>query len=396
MTQDAAGLWSKPFILCWLANFFQGVGFNLFLHFPGFLTELGASSVVIGWISATMAVTAIAVRPVIGQIMDSRGRRGLILFGSLLNIGVTGLYLTVDQIGPWVYVIRGLHGVAEAILFTVLFTYAADHVPRTRLTEGLALFGVSGMLPMSIGGLLGDGILDVKGYPALFQTALACNGVAFILAVGLYDSPRSGGTERALPRLGFFGVARQADLLPIWWLTTIFFIALSAIFVFLKTFVMARGVGSVGGFFSAYAAVAIALRIGLGWVPDRVGALRVLVPSVLALAGGMLALALAESSREVLMAGALCGLGHGYTFPILSGLVVTRVGEADRGSALALFTGIADLGAVVGSPLFGWMAERWSYTALYTVVAAGLALGVAIFWPWDRVRTRAPSSDRLI
>ena len=152
----------------------------------------------------------------------------------------------------------------------------------------------------------------------------------------------------------------------------------------------------MGGFFSAYAAVAIALRIGLGWVPDRVGALRVLVPSVLALAGGMLALALAESSREVLMAGALCGLGHGYTFPILSGLVVTRVGEADRGSALALFTGIADLGAVVGSPLFGWMAERWSYTALYTVVAAGLALGVAIFWPWDRVRTRAPSSDRLI
>ena len=79
----------------------------------------------------------------------------------------------------------------------------------------------------------------------------------------------------------------------------------------------------------------------------------------------------------------------------LSGLVVTRVGEADRGSALALFTGIADLGAVVGSPLFGWMAERWSYTALYAVVAAGLALGVAIFWPWDRVRTRGPSSGRL-
>ena len=71
------------------------------------------------------------------------------------------------------------------------------------------------------------------------------------------------------------------------------------------------------------------------------------------------ALALAESNRDVFMAGALCGLGHGYTFPILSGLVVTRVGEVDRGSALALFTGIADLGAVLGSPLFGWVAVEW-------------------------------------
>ena len=82
-----------------MANFFQGVGFNLFLHFPGFLTELGASSVVIGWLSATMALTAIAVRPAIGQIMDSRGRRGLIVFGSVLNVVVTALYLTVDHVG---------------------------------------------------------------------------------------------------------------------------------------------------------------------------------------------------------------------------------------------------------------------------------------------------------
>ena len=388
-------LWSRPFILCWLANFFQGVGFNLFLHFPGFLTELGASSVVIGWLSATMALTAIAVRPAIGQIMDSRGRRGLIVFGSVLNVLVTALYLSVDHVGIWVYVIRGLHGVAEAILFTVLFTYAADHVPRARLTEGLALFGVSGMLPMSIGGLLGDWVLALHGYPALFQAALVCNGVALLFALSLYDSTPSQTAEGASARVGFLGVARQKNLLPIWWLTTLFFIALSAIFVFLKTFVMSRGVGSVGGFFSAYAAVAIALRLGLGWVPDRFGAVRILIPSVLALAGGMLALALAESDRDVLLAGALCGLGHGYTFPILSGLVVTRVSEVDRGSALALFTGIADLGAVMGSPLFGWVAEEWSYTGLYILAAAGLGLGVAVFLPWDQADRGSSSPSRV-
>ena len=378
------GLWSKPFVFCWLANFMQGIGFNLFLHFPGFLAELGATSLVIGWLSGVMSFTAIAVRPVIGQIMDVRGRRGLILFGSVLNVFVTGLYLLIHEIGWEVYGIRGIHGVSEAILFTVLFTYAADHVPRGRLTEGLALFGVSGMLPLSIGGILGDWILQTQDYHALFWAALGCNGLALFFAIPLRDAHRPAEAATSTARVGFFGIVKQGNLLPIWWIATLFFIALSSIFVFLKMFVMSREVGSVGGFFTAYAAVAIALRVGLGWVPDRVGPIRVLVPAVCAMAGGMLLLAWAQSSREVLLAGAFCGLGHGYTFPILSGLVVGRAGEGDRGAALAMFTGIADLGAVVGSPLFGWVAEYGGYAALYGLVSIGLIGGLLIFLPWDR------------
>jgi len=182
---------------------------------------------------------------------------------------------------------------------------------------------------------------------------------------------------------------RQADLLPIWWVTTVFFLALSGIFIFLKTFVMTRGVGSVGGFFTAYTAVAITLRVGLGWLPDRVGPVRVLVPSIVALAGGVLALALADSDAAVAAAGALCGLGHGYTFPILSGLVVGRVGERDRGSALAIYTGIADVGTVIGGPVFGVVVDHLGYGAMYAMVAAVLIAGLALFVPWDARTHRA-------
>ena len=35
-------LYTRPFVLCALANFAQAVSFRLFLHFPGFLKELGA------------------------------------------------------------------------------------------------------------------------------------------------------------------------------------------------------------------------------------------------------------------------------------------------------------------------------------------------------------------
>ncbi len=384
---------SAPFVLCAIANLLQGISFNLYLHMPGFLSDLGASPLVIGWIFAVTGLVAIAVRPGIGTVMDRHGRRRLILVGNVLNVVVTALYLTVDQIGPWVYLVRVLHGVAEAILFTVLFTFAADHVPRSRLTEGLALFGVSGMLPMSIGGVLGDWILAHLDYTALFGAAVAFAVLALLASLPLRDVATTTVDSDSEPPRGFVAALRQPDLLPIWWITLIFFIALSGIFIFLKTFVMTRGVGSVGGFFTAYTAVAIALRVGFGWVPDRIGPVKVLIPSVIALALGVFALALAETGEAVSVAGGLCGLGHGYTFPILSGLVVGRARERDRGSAVAIYTGIADVGAVIGGPMFGFVLARSSYTGLYMLVAVVLLVGLIVFLPWDSRVQRAALAD---
>ena len=119
-------LFTRRFVLCWLANLAQCMAFSLFLHFPGFLKEIGASGVQIGWISGIAAIVSIAVRPTLGAVMDRRGRRGVIVWGSVLNVVVISLYLTVEDIGPWLYIVRAAHGLSEAMLFTAFFTYAAD------------------------------------------------------------------------------------------------------------------------------------------------------------------------------------------------------------------------------------------------------------------------------
>ena len=145
-------LWTRAFILCFVANLLQGVAFNLFLHYPGFLHEIGARDAQIGFITSLTAIAAIGMRPPIGRAMDRRGRRIVILWGGAINcIAILG-YVAVDSIGPLLYAVRILHGIAEAMLFSAFFTYAADHVPAANRTQGLALFGVSGMLPISLGG----------------------------------------------------------------------------------------------------------------------------------------------------------------------------------------------------------------------------------------------------
>jgi predicted MFS family arabinose efflux permease len=383
---DPDRLFTRPFLLCGLANLSQALAFDLFLHFPGFLKDLGAHESQIGLLFGLTAVASIAIRPTLGRVMDARGRRGVILAGNALNTIVMALYFTVDSIGPWVYVVRILNGLSAAMLFSALFTYAADCVPENRRMQGLMLFGVTGMLPIALGGLIGDAVLARADYDALFAVAFGFAVLAAMFALPLPEmSSRPTDTEEGTPG-GFRKVLSQPDLVTLWGITTAFSIALAAMFTFLKTFVMATGVGSVGGFFGAYAGVAVLLRVALGWLPDRIGAKRVLFPALAVLATGFLLLADATNTRDVMIAGALCGAGHGYTFPLLFGMVVNRARTADRGTAMAIYTALFDLGVLIGSPLLGFVIDAYGYTAMFVTTAVLLTLGALAFAFADRGR----------
>lgn len=375
-------LWTGPFLLCFVTNLCQGTAFNLFLHLPGYLHDLGANDVEIGWISSLTALAAIAFRPPVGRAMDVRGRRPVIRWGGALHAVATAGYLAVDAIGPLLYAVRVLHGVAEALLFSALFAYAADRVPAARRTEGLALFGVSGMLPISIGGWLGDWLLPRHGFSLLFALATALAAASFLLSLAMREAPRAPAPRSA--SVGTRAALGQRELGPLWMIGTVFSIVLTAFFVFVKRFVDETGIGSVGSFFTAYTGAALVLRIFFGWLPDRVGQKRVLGPALLALACGFAVMAGAETQRALLLAGVLCGVGHGFTFPILFALVVSRTPESNRGSTLALFTALFDLGVLVGGPSFGFVIERFGFAAMYGSAGIGLALGTLLFFVLDR------------
>jgi MFS family permease len=135
------------------------------------------------------------------------------------------------------------------------------------------------------------------------------------------------------------------------------------------------------------------LRLGFGWLPDRVGPKSVLFPSLAALAAGFLALAGAEDTRDVVVAGVLCGIGHGFVFPILFALVVSRASDADRGSASAIFTALFDVGVVLGGPLFGSLSRGLDFGWTFATAAGIIVVGTGVFGLWDRPSrlARAPA-----
>lgn len=376
-------LLTGPFLLAAAAQLVHGLALHAYVHLPGYLKDLRATELQIGFVFGVTAAIAIIARPWVGRLMDSRGRRLVIIGGGVVHLAACLAYPFVTEMGPYVYAVRAVHGVAEAALFSSLFTYATDIIPASRRTEGIAIFGVSGLLPIALGGLVGDFVLAHGSYRALFGLTVVLALGALLLSLPLREPPRDESVE---PPRGFFAAVFQRDLLPIWFLGTCFSTSLSSFFVFLKTYVIETGVGSVGGFLGAYALTAIALRLFFGWVPDRFGPKRVLYPAVAMVAVGLFMLARATTAAEVVIAGALGGLGHGFSFPIVMGLVVSRARESERGSAVSVFTALFDLGMLIGGPLFGAVIAAAGYGAMFTVAASGILLGGVGFALWDRAR----------
>jgi MFS family permease len=374
-------IFTPQFTLCFFAHGLQAIAFNLYLPFPKRLNELGASDVVIGAAASLTGLAAVLARPSIGRAMDRAGRRATILVGGALHAIATSLYFGIDRVGALLVATRFLHGIAEAMLFSALFTFAADYVPARRRTQGLALFGVSGMLPIGIGPTAANWLVAQRGWPWVYGAATSLALVSLALSFRLRDAPRTRVASAPSPSM--FDVLRQRELRPIWFLGAAFATVLTAFFVFVPRFAQDTGIGSDATFFQMYMLAALILRIAFGWVPDRIGPHRALAPALLALVAGLLVMARASAAHDVAIAGFLCGLGHGYAFPILSGMVVNRVSDEARGTGLAIFTGLFDLGMLVGSSAFGAIVEWQGFAVLYALGAAALASALAVFSRWD-------------
>lgn len=378
-------LFTAGLLLAWVIQFLHATAIHLQLHLPGFLQELGGGEAYIGQTSAAFSIAALVSYPVVGWLMDWKGRRVIIIAGGVLHILVASLHLTLDSLGPWVYVVRSLYGICEAMLFASLIAFAADTVPTSRRTEGLALFGLAGLLPIAFSGFLGDWIGD---YRQIFIAQMSLAAIALAASVGLWENTglrlnRKGGASFH----GFFSVAARRDLLPIWFVGVVFAASLTPVFSFLKTLVLEREIGSVGGFMTGYVVIAAMTRVFGGRLPDRVGMKRMLVPALWVLGLGLWALANAQTAWGFVVAGGLCGFGHGFAFPIGLSMAVSRAPAESRGGAVAIYTAVFPLGMLLAPPL-GILIEALGYTWAFSLVALLPTTGSILFLLWDgKVKT---------
>lgn len=358
------------------------------LILPLYLGHLDASRTEIGTIMGIASVGGLLLRPAAGWALDTLGRRPTLLAGTIVL--AAGMLLTglVDRIGPLIYVSRVLVGIGAGTLFTAYFTYVADLLPVARRTEGIALFGISGLAPMAINGVLGRIDLPVAELRWVFPAVGVLVLLSLVPVLPLPESRRPPEPTTVPPTR----VARALSARPLWsvWLATVTFSGLVAVFMaFITVTAQRRGMATPADVWFTYAGGAVAVRLFGARLPARLGPHNMVAPALALYVGACLLAAAAETGSAFMIAGLLAGLGHGYCFPVLTGQVVDRVPERNRGSGLAAFTAQWELSAVALTPLFGLVADRFDDRTMFGTIALAAVGGLCL---WVFVEHRALAS----
>jgi len=363
-----------------MVGLFQEIAFSLMVNLPGRLYELGITESGIGLAYSMSALAALLLRPWFGRILDVVHRRTVLRIAGVGNIVAIAVLAVVDGSGAMLWAAFLLQRIVQVFLYTTALTYAADAVPVGLRTQGLALFGLSGLIPIAFANLIGDALLRVGGYPGVIAAAGVSSSIAWGLVWRLPALPVLG--ER--PRRSFWAVAIQKNMLPLWWITLTFSMGMETVFTFIRTYIDTVGLSTMGTFFAVYGGMATLTRAFGGSRYDAVPHRPLVVVGVATQGIGLSLVAFADGVAMVLIGAFLMGTAHGAVFPVLSSEVVSRARTAERGSAVAMFTSLFDAALLIVAPLGGFLIDSAGYTRGFSTVAAILVAGAVVYVVWDR------------
>jgi MFS family permease len=166
-------LFTRRFWLACAMHFSGGMALSFYILFPLFIHKLGGSELSIGLYAGITGAAAVLARLPVGHLLDTQGRRRVITLAGVLHVSAWIGFLTVSTLGTTLLLLVAVYGAASGSLFAAYFTYASDIVPVSRRSEGIAMFGVWGMLPNGLGPWLGEILIARAGFRAYFLTAVA-------------------------------------------------------------------------------------------------------------------------------------------------------------------------------------------------------------------------------
>jgi MFS family permease len=378
-------LFTRGFTALLVAQASFGFSFASFFLLPKFLVnELDQGPAAVGRVMSAFYVTSVVLSPLMGAVVDRRGRRVFLIAGALVQAATAAAFVAVHEMGPAIYLLRLAQGVAFSMAFVAGSALAVDEAPPDRLALALGVFGLTFLANNAVAPAAVELVAARFGWDRVFAMSALAALVCVALSLRIREAPRPAA-DVAIPSL--FDVMRRPGALGIGAVIGLSGMTFGAMFTLHQPFALSLGIGPLRTFFVFYTLAAVTARLALGPFTDRLSHVRVSV-AALALYGAA-AFAMAELARTGLAPiGAAFGLAHGIFYPTYNAVALEGSGPHERGKVMALFNAAFNTGVSTGTFALGLLAERAGYPPVFAVagLCAWLALGV--------LATRAATSRR--
>jgi MFS family permease len=381
-------LFKRDFITVCISNFLAYFSIYLIVPIlPVYLEEKGYSNALIGALMAMFTVAAL-LRPLFGRTADKRGRRIVLVAGTLLLGSSTFLYAAFDSALP-LFLVRFLNGIGLAAFHTAAYAVIGDLAPSTRRLQAIALFYMSVDLTIAIAPIIAIPMAEAWGFTPVYVLAGCIAVLAMFVSFAVRETRSPGEQKQSSGRSRIRITSLQRAIFACTMGFTLTFGTLQT-FVILSS--EAKNIDLGQYFFTIFAVTLIIFRLGMGRKADRLPRRPLIITSAIAALTGLTVIALSGNIVLLFSGIFIYALGFAYLPTTLSALLLDHTPVSDRGAALGIFMAVFDIGIGLGGIALGPLADLWNYTTMY-LVAAAIALVGLFFFLAEAAGSRAKGVD---
>jgi MFS family permease len=362
-----------------VGTFIIMVGFGILAPIlPLYARTFGVGLDSVGVLISAFSVTRLAMDPFTGIIIHRLGERWAVVLGATV-VGLTTALAAVAPTFPLLVIFRGLGGAGSAIFFTGLLSYMLRVIPSDRIGRVMsvwyAAFNVGMIAGQPLGGLFAAWFGPVS---TLWAYAGTCFVSAAVFSRTIRSPDRGAEEER---RTGFrhlpwgrpFVTVLLANGAYAWMIAGVYS---TLIPLFANETVGLSTVG-IGAGFAVASITEFAILFPAGKATDRIGRKAVLVPGYALLAIALVLWPLATTPALFALACGIFGLITGYSGVPQAPMLSDVTEDEQRGSAVAVFRFVGDLGFVFGPLVAGVSADAWGYGPAFALAAIPVLVAMA-------------------
>lgn len=394
LTPRFATMWSYSFTV--FVSLFQ-----LLPAAPYRVIELGGSTATAGLFLGLLTYASAFSAPVSGAIADRVGQRRVLIVVSLILAVICASYAFMTSYKVMLAVVV-VHGLFWSGLLSASSAYMAATIPPSRRAEGLGLWGLASVSAIAAAPALGFWVYR-HGWITLCVEIVVLNLIMTAIAWrlpheshGTHESHESHQVGRSGSReVGKFGspeVKSSGLASLVEWRVIVLAVALGLIAFgyggltsFSALFADDLHISPRSAFLSAMAAAMLVGRLTVGRALDRIGHRRVLIPTLVMPAIGLLLLGITYGPVMFVTSGVVFGAGFGLMYPAFAAYVITHVPVARRGAAFGAIIAAFDTGLGTGSTVMGTLIQEYGFRPAYVGAGALAVLAVPYFLVAERL-----------
>lgn len=345
--------------------------------FPIYIAERGGDEVLVGLLVGLIPLGSIVAKSFFGKMSTRRSNLLVLRLGLIVATLVILLYFPFWGFG-FLALVRLLQSIGLAGYVTGSQGLMAEQTTPANRGFFFGVYAAMIGVGMTAGPLLGSFLAEGFGYKALFGGAALVAGLAAALGFAVGRGPAA-----AKP-----GMGRRYQPHPPWKNRRLMIVCgtmvagaavLGATSAMLALHAAAVGLGNGSLFFALYALTFTAGGAAAGALSDRLSRTVLIVPGFCLLILGMVFLSVLNGAVVLALAGVTAGLGLGTVNAVLLAMVPGySINEVDAANDLAFFANAFDLGVVLGSFGFSFLAAR-SFSLFWLAVAALGVLGLLFY-----------------